>query len=110
MGWVAYVILVLAQGPNPSFSFFGGLLFDLGACWDKGLDLDLDQGLTIYAKIKHVYKNSTHWQHGLCLNRKGEPVYIFLNILGDGWGLFFQFDQIQDIMFYFELFLSFPFI
>ena len=27
--------------------FFGGLLFDLGACWDRGLDLDLDQGLTI---------------------------------------------------------------
>ena len=39
------------------FFFFGG---NLGACWDKGLDLDLDQGLTIYAKIKHVYKNSTH--------------------------------------------------
>ena len=30
------------------FSFFGGLLFDLGACWDKGLDSDLDQGLTIF--------------------------------------------------------------
>ena len=29
------------------FSFLGGLLFDLGACLDKGLDLDLDQGLTI---------------------------------------------------------------
>ena len=29
------------------FSFFGGLLLDLGACWDKGLDSDLDQGLTI---------------------------------------------------------------
>ena len=27
------------------FSFLGGLLFNLGACWDKGLDLD--QGLTI---------------------------------------------------------------
>ena len=45
---VAHVILVSAQGPNPSFfSFFGGLLFDLGACLDKGLDSDLDQGLTI---------------------------------------------------------------
>ena len=94
MGWVAHVIIVSAQGPNPSFflflgtfirlggllgpglgpgldnyeivlnyfgwmggpcdycvsprskslffSFFGGLLFDLGACWDQ----DLDQGLT----------------------------------------------------------------
>ena len=28
-------------------SLFGGLLFDLGACLDKGLDSDLDQGLTI---------------------------------------------------------------
>ena len=37
------VILESAQGPNPFFFFFGGLLFDLGACWDQ----DLDQGLTI---------------------------------------------------------------
>ena len=29
------------------FLFLGGLLFDLGACWVKGLDSDLDQGLTI---------------------------------------------------------------
>ena len=29
------------------FSFFGELLFNLGACWDRGPDLDLDQGLTI---------------------------------------------------------------
>ena len=41
-----HVILVSAQGPNPSFLFFGGLLFVLGACWDKGLDSDLDQSLT----------------------------------------------------------------
>ena len=44
---VAHVILVSAQGPNPSFFFFWGILFDLGACLDKGLDSDLDQGLTI---------------------------------------------------------------
>ena len=25
---------------------FGKLLFNLGACWDRGLDSDLDQGLT----------------------------------------------------------------
>ena len=43
---VAHVIIESAQGLNPSFFFFGGLLFDLGACWDKGLDLD--QGLTIW--------------------------------------------------------------
>ena len=41
---VAHVILVSAQGPNPSFFFFGGLFFD---CLDKALDSDLDQGLTI---------------------------------------------------------------
>ena len=40
---VAHVILVSAQGPNPSFFLFIQLLFDLGACWDQ----DLDQGLTI---------------------------------------------------------------
>ena len=33
---------------SKSFFFFGGggLLFDLGASLDKGLDSDLDQGLT----------------------------------------------------------------
>ena len=46
-GWVAHVILVSALGLNPSFFLFGGLLFNLGACWDRGPDLDLDQGLTI---------------------------------------------------------------
>ena len=40
--WVAHVIMESAQGPNPFFSFFGGLLFNLGAYWDQ----DLDQGLT----------------------------------------------------------------
>ena len=29
-GVVAHVILVSALGPNPSFSFLGGLLFNLG--------------------------------------------------------------------------------
>ena len=43
VGWVAHVIFVSAQGPNPSFFLFIQLLFDLGACWDQ----DLDQGLTI---------------------------------------------------------------
>ena len=55
VGWggvvVAHVILVSAQGPNPFFSFFGGLLFNLGACFDKGLDSDLDQGLTIFIGV-----------------------------------------------------------
>ena len=47
-GVVAHVILVSAFGPNPSsFLFGGGLLFYLGVCWDRGLDLDLYQGLKI---------------------------------------------------------------
>ena len=35
MWWVAHVILVSAQGPNPYFFFFGGLLVDLGPVWTK---------------------------------------------------------------------------
>ena len=42
---MAHVILVSALGPNPFFSFFGGLLIILGVCLDRGLDLD--QGLKI---------------------------------------------------------------
>ena len=41
------VILVSAQGPIPSFFFFRGTFIPLGTCLDKGLDSDLDQGLTI---------------------------------------------------------------
>ena len=56
VGWVvAHVILVSAQGPNPSFFFCGGLLFDFGACLDKGLDSDLDQGLTILEPPRNLY-------------------------------------------------------
>ena len=33
--------------PGGACSFFGGLLFNLGACLDRGPDLDLDQALTI---------------------------------------------------------------
>ena len=40
-GVVAHVILVSALGPNPSFFFFGGLLFHLG----QGLGLGLGPGL-----------------------------------------------------------------
>ena len=37
-----------------AFDAITGLLFDLGACWDKGLDSDsdLDQGLTIVTNRK----------------------------------------------------------
>ena len=58
---MAYVILVLAQGPNPSFFFFWGLLFDFGACWDRGLDSDLDQGLTIVSMNKFFWVTLTIW-------------------------------------------------
>ena len=54
---MAHVILVSAQGPNPSFFLFlGGLLFDFGACLDKGLDSDLDQGLTIIPWLVPINK------------------------------------------------------
>ena len=33
-----------------------GLLFNLGACLDKGLDSDLDQGLTIIQSF-HLFDN-----------------------------------------------------
>ena len=49
VGWgggvVAHVILVSALGPNPSFFLFWGTFIQLG-----GLDLDLDQGLTIVSR------------------------------------------------------------
>ena len=39
MGWggvvVAHVILVSAQGPNPSFFFFGGTFVQLGGLFDN---------------------------------------------------------------------------
>ena len=40
------------------FSFFGGLLFNLGACWDRGPDLDLDQGLTIFWAAGPAYNQN----------------------------------------------------
>ncbi len=44
---VAHVILVSVLVQILLFSFFEGLLFNLGICWDMDLDQDLDQGLTI---------------------------------------------------------------
>ena len=75
---MAHVILVSAQGPNPSFFSFGGLLLNLGACLDKGLDSDLDQGLTIILTNKlpcitgffanercfYIYVSSVQWGIG----------------------------------------------
>ena len=51
MGWGGGPCDFSVSPRSKSFFFliFGGVLFDLGACWDKGLDSDLDQGLTIMA-------------------------------------------------------------
>ena len=51
-GYGSLVILVSAQGPNPSFFLFRGTFIRLGACWDQ----DLDQGLTINGKGCKDYK------------------------------------------------------
>ena len=49
MGWVggvvAHVILVSAQGPNPSFFFFWGTFIRLGGLFGQGLGLGLGPGL-----------------------------------------------------------------
>ena len=45
VGWVAHVILVSAQGPNPSFFFFGGTFIRLGGLLGQGLGLGLGPGL-----------------------------------------------------------------
>ena len=44
-GVVAHVILVSAQGPNPSFFFFWGTLIRLGGLLGQGLGLGLGPGL-----------------------------------------------------------------
>ena len=49
-GWgggvvVAHVILVSAQGPNPSFFFFWGTFIRLGGLFGQGLGLGLGPGL-----------------------------------------------------------------
>ena len=43
--WVAHVILVSAQGPNPSFFFFGGTFIQLWGLLGQGLGLRLGPGL-----------------------------------------------------------------
>ena len=42
---VAHVILVSAQGPNPSFFFFWGTFIQLGGLFGQGLGLGLGPGL-----------------------------------------------------------------
>ena len=45
VGWVAHVILVSAQGPNPSFFIFFGTFIQLGGLLGQGLGLGLGPGL-----------------------------------------------------------------
>ena len=46
--WVAHVILVSAQGPNPSFFFYWGTFIRLGGLFGQGLGLGLGPGLDNY--------------------------------------------------------------
>ena len=51
-----------------SFFFFGGLLFDLGVYWDRGLDLDLNftispAWLKKYTNQKEVYNFNSYSLH-----------------------------------------------
>ena len=43
--WVALVIIVSAQGPNPLFFFFGGTFIRLRGLLEHGLGLGLGPGL-----------------------------------------------------------------
>ena len=45
VGWVAHVILVSAQGPNPSFFLFLGDFYPTGGLFGQGLGLGLGPGL-----------------------------------------------------------------
>ena len=54
VGWVAHVILVSAQGPNPSFFFFCGTFIQLGALLGQGLGLGLGPGLDNFGVIKYL--------------------------------------------------------
>ena len=78
---MAHKILLSALGPNPSF--FGGLLFNLGVCWDRGLDLD--QGLTIVLE-KHIwFRHFTFIQsvnsRNACLDKTSLLALIILNLI-----------------------------
>ena len=59
VGWVAHVIIVSAQGPNPSFFFFWGTFIRLGGLLGQGLGLGLGPGLdniqgTLYGSCLYI--------------------------------------------------------
>ena len=55
---VAHVILVSAQGPNPSFFFFGGTFIQLGGLFGQGLGLGLGPGLDNYPIVEESWSRS----------------------------------------------------
>ena len=68
--WVAHVILVSAQGPNPSFFFFWGTFMRLWGLLGQGLGLGLGQGLTIL-RLVSLNKTLTRTVSGLLLQITG---------------------------------------
>ena len=56
-GVVAHVILVSAQGPNPSFFFFWGTFIQLGGLLGQGLGLGLGPGIDNYLKLLIIVRN-----------------------------------------------------
>ena len=57
------------------FSFFGGLLFNLGACWDQ----DLDQGLTICSLILSLDMRHIPPLHKICNDPHFHILELFYN-------------------------------
>ena len=53
------MILVSAQGPNPSLFFFGGTFIQLGGLFGQGLGLGLGPGLDNIITLKDVV-DATH--------------------------------------------------
>ena len=60
---VAHVILVSAQGPNPSFFFFWGTFIRLGGLLGQGLGLGLGPGLDNNATF---LGHKRHFELSLC--------------------------------------------
>ena len=55
-GWVvAHVILVSAQGPNPSFVPFWGTFIQFGGSLGQGHGLGLGPGLDCYLGVSHYF-------------------------------------------------------
>ena len=55
-----------------------GLLFDLGACLDKGLDSDLDQGLTIRMRVDTCSAQAEMWLWEISSDEKEKLNVMYL--------------------------------